>query len=110
MSIARNMDIKAIVTLTESGSTALMLSRVRSEIPIYAFTRNLDTQRRVALYRGVISYPYLFNVDNMEDVIKEIRKELLSSNLANAGDFIIITSGLPLKVSGGTNSLQIIKI
>jgi pyruvate kinase len=110
MSIARNMDIKAIVTLTESGSTALMLSRVRSEIPIYAFTRNLDTQRRVALYRGVISYPYLFNVDNMVDVIKEIRKELLSSNLANAGDLIIITSGLPLKVSGGTNSLRIIKI
>ena len=110
MSIARNMDIKAIVTLTESGSTALMLSRIRSEIPIYAFTRNSDTQRRVALYRGVISYPYPFNVDRMEDAIKEIRKELLSSNLVNAGDFVIITSGLPLKVSGGTNSLQIIKI
>ena len=110
MSIARNMDIKAIVTLTESGSTALMLSRIRSEIPIYAFTRNEDTQRRVALYRGVISHPYPFNVDRMEDVLKEIRKELLTLNLVNAGDLIIITSGSPLKVSGGTNSLRIIKI
>ena len=110
MSIARNMDIKAIVTLTESGSTALMLSRIRSEIPVYAFTRNEDTQRRVALYRGVISHPYPFNVDRMEDVLKEIRKELLTLNLVNAGDLIIITSGSPLKVSGGTNSLRIIKI
>ena len=110
MSIARNMDIKAIVTLTESGSTALMLSRIRSEIPIYAFTRNEDTQRRVALYRGVISHPYPFNVDRIEDVLKEVRKELLTLNLVNAGDLIIITSGSPLKVSGGTNSLRIIKI
>ena len=110
MSIARNMDIKAIVTLTESGSTALMLSRIRSDIPIYAFTRNTDTQRRVALYRGVISHPYPFNVDRMEDVLKEIRKELLNLNLVNTGDLIIITSGVPLKVSGGTNSLRIIEI
>ena len=110
MSIARNMDIKAIVTLTESGSTALMLSRIRSEIPVYAFTRNEDTQRRVALYRGVISHPYPFNVDRIEDVLKEVRKELLTLNLVNAGDLIIITSGSPLKVSGGTNSLRIIKI
>ena len=110
MSIARNMDIKAIVTLTESGSTALMLSRIRSDIPIYAFTRNIDTQRRVALYRGVISHPYPFNVDRMEDVLIEIRKELLDLNLLNTGDLIIITSGVPLKVSGGTNSLRIIEI
>ena len=110
MSIARNMNIKAIVTLTESGSTALMLSRIRSDIPIYAFTRNTDTQRRVALYRGVISHPYPFNVDRMEDVLKEIRRELLNLNLVNSGDFIIITSGVPLKVSGGTNSLRIIEI
>ena len=110
MSIARNMEIKAIVTLTESGSTALMLSRIRSEIPVYAFTRNKDTQRRVALYRGVISHPYPFNVDRMEDVLPEVRKELLNLNLVNAGDLIIITSGSPVKVSGGTNSLRIIKI
>ena len=110
MSIARNMNIKAIVTLTESGSTALMLSRIRSDIPIYAFTRNTDTQKRVALYRGVISHPYPFNVDRMEDVLKEIRRELLNLNLVNSGDFIIITSGVPLKVSGGTNSLRIIEI
>ena len=46
----------------------------------------------------------------MEDVLKEIRKELLNLNLVNTGDLIIITSGVPLKVSGGTNSLRIIEI
>ena len=60
ISIARNMNVKAIVALTESGSTALMMSRIRSDIPIYAFTRNEYTQRRVGLYRGVKSYPYKF--------------------------------------------------
>ena len=110
MSIARNMDIKAIVALTESGSTALMLSRYRTNIPIYAFTRNEDTQRRVSLYRGVISYQYPFLVDNMSDVIEDVRKELVGSSILKSGDLIVLTSGSPLRVSGGTNSLRLINI
>ena len=110
MSIARNMDIKAIVALTESGSTALMLYRYRTNIPIYAFTRNEDTQRRVSLYRGVISYQYQFLVDNMSDVIRDVRNELVGSSILNSGDLILITSGSPLRVSGGTNSLRMIYI
>ena len=110
MSIARNMDIKAIVALTESGSTALMLSRYRTNIPIYAFTRNEDTQRRVSLYRGVISYQYPFLVDSMAEVIQDVRNELVGSSILKAGDLIVITSGSPLRVSGGTNSLRLIHI
>ena len=110
MSIARNMGIKAIVALTESGSTALMLSRYRTNIPIYAFTRNEDTQRRVSLYRGVISYQYPFLVDSMAEVIEDIRKELVGSSILKTGDLIVITSGSPLRVSGGTNSLRLIHI
>ena len=110
MSIARNMDIKAIVALTESGSTALMLSRYRTNIPIYAFTRNQDTQRRVSLYRGVISYQYPFLVDSMAEVIQDVRNELVGSSILKAGDLIVITSGSPLRVSGGTNSLRLIHI
>ena len=110
MSIARNMDIKAIVALTESGSTALMLSRYRTNIPIYAFTRNEDTQRRVSIYRGVISYQYPFLVDSMSDVIEDVRKELVGSSILKSGDLIVLTSGSPLRVSGGTNSLRLINI
>ena len=110
MSIARNMGIKAIIALTESGSTALMLSRIRSDIPIYAFTRNEVTQRRVSLYRGVISFPYPFLADNLSQVLDDIREQLLDSGVVNSGDLIIVTSGSPLKVPGGTNSLRLITI
>ena len=110
MSIARNMEIKAIVALTESGSTALMLSRYRTNIPIYAFTRNEDTLRRVSLFRGVISYQYKFMVDNMTDVIEDVKKELVESSILKTGDLIVITSGSPLRVSGGTNSLRLIHL
>ena len=76
ISIARNMNVKAIVALTESGSTALMMSRIRSDIPIYAFTRNEYTQRRVGLYRGVKSYPYKFKAKSFSEVLSEVSKEL----------------------------------
>ncbi len=95
---------------TESGSTALMLSRIRSDIPIYAFTRNEVTQRRVSLYRGVIPCPYPFLADNLTQVLDDIRTQLLDSKFVNSGDLIIVTSGSPLKVSGGTNSLRLITI
>ncbi len=110
MSIARNMNIKVIIALTESGSTALMMSRIRSDIPIYAFTRNEFTQRRVSLYRGVISYPYKFRANTFTEVLAEVSKELLQSEVVRVGDLILITSGSPLKVEGYTNSLRIIEI
>ena len=110
MSIAKNMDIKAIVALTESGSTALMLSRTRSDIPIYAFTRNKITQRRVSLFRGVLPFSYPFLAESLDQVLDDIRKELLGSDMLNSGDLIIVTSGSPLKVPGGTNSLRLITI
>ncbi len=50
-----HMDVKAIVALTETGATTLWMSRLRSDIPIYAFSRNEATGRRVTMYRGVFS-------------------------------------------------------
>lgn len=110
ISIARNMNIKAIVALTESGSTALMMSRIRSDISIYAFTRNEYTQRRVGLYRGVKPYPYKFKANSFSEVLSEVSKELLNSEMVSYGDLVIITSGSPLKVEGFTNSLRIVEI
>ena len=60
MYTANHLDVKAIVALTESGSTPLWMSRIRTDIPIYAFTRQEQTLRRVTLYRGV--YPIAFDV------------------------------------------------
>ncbi|HEU5442560.1 MAG TPA: pyruvate kinase, partial [Steroidobacteraceae bacterium] len=60
MYTANHLKVRAIVALTESGATPLWMSRIRSDIPIYAFTRHEPTRRRVTIYRGV--YPVIFDV------------------------------------------------
>ena len=109
MYTANHFHVKAIVTLTESGSTALWMSRVRSDIPIYAFTRHESTRRRVTLYRGV--YPVAYDVeDRGEAVYFSIFRLLLGQNLVLEGDHIILTKGELSGISGGTNSMQILRV
>jgi len=110
MYTANHMDVRAIVALTESGSTALWMSRIRSDIPIYAFTRHAATQRRVTLYRGV--YPVAFDVTHPapEQMYPSIFQRMLDDNLAAEGDLIIVTKGELSGVSGGTNTMKIIKV
>ncbi len=110
MYTANHMDVRAIVALTESGSTALWMSRIRSDIPIYAFTRHAATQRRVTLYRGV--YPVAFDVTHPqpEQLYPAIFERLLGEGLAAEGDLIIVTKGELSGVSGGTNTMKIIKV
>jgi pyruvate kinase len=109
MYTANHLHVKAIVTLTESGSTALWMSRVRSDIPIYAFTRHENTRRRVTLYRGV--YPVAYDVeDRGEAVYFSIFRLLLGMKLVLDGDHIILTKGELSGISGGTNSMQILRV
>jgi pyruvate kinase len=110
MYTANHLDVRAIVALTESGSTALWMSRMRSDIPIYAFTRHAGTQRRVTLYRGV--YPVDFDVTNPrpEQMYAAIFERLMKDGLAAEGDLIIVTKGELSGVSGGTNSMKIVKV
>jgi pyruvate kinase len=110
MYTANHLDVRAIVALTESGSTALWMSRMRTDIPIYAFTRHPATQRRVTLYRGV--YPVDFDVTNPrpERMYGAIFERLLKDGLAAEGDLIIVTKGELSGVSGGTNSMKIVKV
>jgi pyruvate kinase len=110
MYTANHLDVKAIVALTESGSTPLWMSRIRSDIPIYAFTRQERTRGRVTLYRGV--YPIAFDVTHTQPEIlyPEIFKELIRLGLAAEGDMIIMTKGELSGVTGGTNSMKILKV
>ena len=110
MYTANHLHVKAIVALTESGSTALWMSRVRSDIPIYAFTRNEATRGRVTLYRGV--YPVAYDVadKDREAFYFSIFRLLLDLKLVADGDFIILTKGELTGVSGGTNSMQILQV
>jgi pyruvate kinase len=110
MYTANHLHVRAIVALTESGSTTLWMSRLRSDIPIYAFTRHEGTRRRVTLYRGV--YPVSFDVrpDERSMLHQKIFDLLLSLRLVEEGDRIILTKGELSGVQGGTNSLQILKV
>lgn len=110
MYTANHLKVKAIVALTESGSTPLWMSRIRADIPIYAFTRHEVTRSRVSLYRGV--YPVAFDIDNAapEILYPEIFKVLLSRKMVEVGDLIILTKGELSGVSGKTNSMKILDV
>lgn len=110
MYTANHLAVKAIIALTESGSTTLWMSRIRSDIPVYAFTPHATTRRRVTLYRGV--YPVSFSIENTDaqHLYQEIFSTLLSNKLVEVGDRVIFTKGDLKGVSGGTNAMKIIRV
>ena len=110
MYAANHLDVKCIIALTESGSTPLWMSRIRSDIPIFAFTRHEATQRRVALYRGV--YPIAFDVTHTDAqvVYREIFTILRRMGHVVDDDLVIFTKGELSGVSGGTNSMKILRV
>jgi pyruvate kinase len=112
MYTANHMKVRAIVALTESGATPLWMSRIRSDIPVYAFTRHEATRRRVTLYRGV--YPVIFDVtgpgDSTETLYRALFTRLLELQLVKRRDLVILTKGELSGVQGGTNSMQILKV
>ncbi len=111
MYTANHLKVKAIVALTESGATPLWMSRIRSDIPIYAFTRHEETRRRVTIYRGV--YPFLFDVTaghTTAELYHSLFARLLELDLVKANDLVILTKGELSGVQGGTNSMQILKV
>ena len=110
MYTANHMDVKAIIALTESGSTTRWMSRVRSDIPIYALTPYAATRRRVALYRGVYSAEFDLQVTDRGGLYAEIFKVLLSNELVEVGDLVIFTKGDLEGVSGSTNAMKILQV
>jgi len=110
MFTANHMDVEAIVALTESGSTPLWMSRIRSDIPIFAFTRHERTQRRVALYRGVHPIPFDIVHTDPAMLYRSISKELLDRGHVKAGDEIVLTLGEFSGVSGGTNTMKLLRV
>jgi len=110
MYTANHMKVRAIVALTEAGATPLWMSRIRSDIPIYAFTRHVATRRRVTLYRGV--YPVDFDVSPtaLVTMYGAIFTQLLHLGLVDEGDLVILTKGELTGVAGGTNSMQILQV
>jgi pyruvate kinase len=110
MYVANHLDVTAIIALTESGSTPLWMSRVRSDIPVFAFTRHEATLRRVSLYRGVYAVAFEEDVTDDEEVTHaHIFESLLRMGAVTPGDLVVLTMGQK-GVAGRTNSMQILTV
>ncbi|TJY59831.1 pyruvate kinase [Sinimarinibacterium sp. CAU 1509] len=106
---ARHMHANAIVALTESGSTARMMSRTVTQIPVYALTRHEKTRRLMALCRGV--YPVSFDPTDTSSLsqVHEAIECLRYRHALNDGDRVLLTKGDGTG-SGGTNSMKIVRV
>ena len=106
---AYHLRVKAIAALTESGSTALWMSRNNIDIPIFAITSSVATQRKVALYRNVRTLGIMPSND-CEEVLKASEALLRAKGIVQNGDLIVVTWGDPMGQAGGTNALKIMRI
>jgi pyruvate kinase len=110
MYAANHLDIKAIVALTESGSTPLWMSRIRTAIPIFGLSRHPASLGKMTLYRNV--YPLFFDVTLHQR--NEIKREAISVlerlGLLNVSDMAIITKGDQDGVYGVTNAIKIVEV
>lgn len=102
--------IKAMVTMTESGRTALMMSRLSSGLPLFALSRNEGTLNRCALYRGVTPLYFDTNVEAGFDVAMAALQSLKEQKLLKFGDLVIITQGDIMDVAGSTNCMRILPV
>ena len=111
MYTANHLDgVKAIISLTDTGRTTLIMSRISSNLPVYAFTNRAGTENRVALYRGVI--PVTIDAKRIEPAAmnQTVVDELVRRKVVSEGDFVIITKGDFINAHGGTNSMKIVKV
>jgi pyruvate kinase len=108
--IAYHLGVKAIVALTQSGATALWMSRFDSGVPIFALTPEEASLRRMTLYRGVHPYLMPLHARERESLLHEAEQRLLEIGVVSKGDLVVMTAGDPIGKSGGTNSLTIVRI
>lgn len=107
---ANHLNIKAIIALTESGSTPLMMSRIRTGIPIYGLSRHALTLGKMTLYRDV--YPIYFDVTKTKPETVNIDAVLALKQLGfvEEGELILLTKGDRSGVHGWTNALKILRV
>ncbi len=107
---AHHLKVKAIAALTQSGSTALWMSRLNCGVPIYALTPDAESIGRMALYRDV--YPFLMKQQHTDRdlLLAEAEQLLIDRGVVQNGDLIALTIGEPIGCAGGTNTLKIVRV
>ncbi|MDP3371412.1 MAG: pyruvate kinase [Candidatus Paracaedibacteraceae bacterium] len=107
--VAQTIDVGAIVTFSESGTTSLRVARQRPSSPIIALTPNLGTSRLLTLVWGV--HPVVVeDVYSFSHMVEIACRAARSEQFAEIQQNIIVTAGIPFGESGGTNILRIARI
>jgi len=106
---AHHLGCKAIIALTESGSTALWMSRRLIHVPIFGLTSKAGSERRMALYRNV--QPILMpSYTDRDQALHEAERLLVQRDVLKPGDTYAITCGEPMGYPGGTNMLKVCRV
>jgi pyruvate kinase len=107
---AHHLKVKAIAALTQSGSTALWMSRLNCGVPIYALTPEPEAQTKMCLYREVFPLLMAEQHTDRDMLLYEAEALLLAKGVVARGDLIAITIGEPIGTPGGTNTLKIVRV
>ena len=107
---AYHLKVKAIASLTESGSTALWMSRLNCGVPIYALTAQTSTRYRCTLFRDVYPLIVKYIGHDREELLAEAEAVLVRHGVVKDGDIIVLTIGEPIGKSGGTNTMKIVRV
>ncbi len=107
---AVHMQVKAIAALTESGSTALWMSRINSGVPIYALTPRIRTRYRVSIFRDVFPLLTDYVAHDRDELLWQAEETLIAAGAVEEGDLIVLTIGEPIGLAGGTNTLKLVKV
>lgn len=102
--------IKAIIGLTESGSTPKLMSRITTSLPIIALSRHIDTLNSMALFRGVKPVYFDSHASEPGQLKNDVIATLKAAGLVNSGDNLIMTYGDMMETVGATNALKIIQV
>ena len=107
---AYHLKVKAIAALTQTGSTALWMSRLNAGVPIYALTPEPRAHDQMTLYRDVRPLMIEQHSNDRDRLLWEAERLLLRRGIVSRGDLIVLTIGEPIGSSGGTNTMKIVRV
>jgi pyruvate kinase len=107
--IGERIGVKYLVTFTQSGDSARRMSRLRSSIPLLAFTPEESVRSRLSLSWGVQTYQ-VPSVESTDSMVSQVDQTLRANGLAEVGDYVVVVAGTPVGVVGSTNTVVVHKI
>ena len=110
MFLSEHIGVRGVVAMTESGGTARFLSRFRSSVPIFAFSRHAPARRKMALMRDVFPMDYDSRGQTPREAARGSIRLLVDADLLHPGDRVVFTSGAHMETRGATNTLRLLQV